>query len=58
VCGFWNLVTRSYTITADRSAALLTKGGRDLGGVRLSSGVSVRTGEERIGNRLRKCGLT
>jgi hypothetical protein len=51
-------VTRSCIITANRSAALFTKGGRDLRDVRLLLGVGVWTREERIGDRLCRCGLT
>jgi ribosomal protein L14 len=51
-------VTRSYIITADKSAALLIKEDKDLRGVRLLSGVSVQTREKRIGDRFRRYGLT
>jgi hypothetical protein len=51
-------VIRSCTIAVNRSAALLTKGDKDLGGVRLLLGVSVRTREKRIDNRFCRCGLT
>jgi hypothetical protein len=55
---FWNLMIRSCIIIADKLAALPTKEDKDLKGVRLLSGVNVQTKEKRIGDKLRRYGLT
>jgi hypothetical protein len=49
---------RSCIITANKSAALPIKEGKDLGGVWLLLGVDVQTREKRIDNRLYRYGLT